>query len=67
MTNIEKEIIYFIDEEDFGEGYLANSRQSAHEWLNAFLDNLEDGENGVTVKFKRKDMTKEEFEAIPEI
>lgn len=66
LTSDGKEVVFFIDEEDFGEGYLLNSRRSAHEWLDAFFDNLEPAEVQA-VRFKREHMTKEEIEALPDI
>lgn len=60
------EVVIFIDDEDFGEGMLANSKESAREWFEAFLENLEDG-YAITVNFKRQDMTAAELAALPEI
>jgi hypothetical protein len=61
-----KEVVVFIDEDDFGHGFLAHSRRSAHEWLDAFLENLDVGEPS-EVRFKVNHMTKAEIEAMPEI
>ena len=61
-----KEVVYFIDEDDAGFGFLLHDRRAAHEWLDAFLDNLDPGEVS-RVDFRRQHMTKAEIEAIPEI
>jgi hypothetical protein len=62
-----KEKIYLINDVDFGVGSIANDRESAIAWFGAFLDNLENNQEAVPVKIYRKDMTKKEFEALPEI
>lgn len=61
-----REIVYFIDEDDAGFGFLAHDRRAAHQWLDAFLDNLDESEVS-RVDFKREHMTKAQIEAMPEI
>jgi hypothetical protein len=61
-----REIVYFIDEDDAGFGFLAHDRKAAHQWLDAFLDNLDPGEI-FQVDFKREHMTEEQIKAMPEV
>ncbi len=61
-----REKVYFIDEEDFGEGLLAHSLHSAHQWFDAFWENLGDREISI-VRFQKQAMTKAEIDAMPEI
>lgn len=61
-----KETVYFINEEEVGEGYLLRAPESMIEWLDTFLDNLEENEP-VTVKFKKCKMTQKEINDLPEL
>jgi len=61
-----KLVVFFIVEDDAGMGSLLHCRATAHQWLDAFLDNLDVGEKS-RVDFKREHMTKDEIEALPEI
>lgn len=61
-----KQVIFFINDHDFGEGSLAHCRKTAKQWFDAFLENLDDGDE-IEVTFKRQDMTKAELDALPEI
>jgi len=60
-----KETVYFVNEEELGEGWLANDPENMIEWLDAFLGNLEDDEP-VTVKFVKRKMTRKEINDLPE-
>jgi hypothetical protein len=61
-----KQVCYFINDHDFGEGSLLHDNRAAHQWFKAFLENLDDGDE-IDVTFKRKDMTEEEIEKLPTI
>lgn len=61
-----KEIVYFINDDDLNMGWLANDRQSANEWFNVFLDNLEENEPA-TVNFVKRKMTQKEINNLPEL
>lgn len=61
-----KETVYFINEDDLNMGWLANDRQSANEWFNAFLDNLEENEPAM-VNFVKRKMTQKQIDDLPEI
>ena len=62
-----KEIVYFINSEEEGLGAHANSLESALQWLAAFLENLDDGDAPSRVVFFRRDMTKAEIDALPQL
>jgi hypothetical protein len=64
--------IFFIkDGSDLGN--IAHNRKTAHEWLDALLDNLERGEGTLDNEFTEKvifefrAMTQKEFDALPEV
>lgn len=62
----DREAVYFINSDWEGMGSHANSRKSARQWFEAFLDSLEDGDAPDNVNFFRRDMTKAELDALPE-
>lgn len=61
-----KETVIFINDHDFGAGNLAHNYRAARQWFKAFVHSLEDGDE-ITVTFRRKDMTRSEIEALPEL
>jgi hypothetical protein len=67
----ERKDVFFI-EDGSGLGNLANSRKSAHEYLDTILDSIKLGEgnhadNVEVVKFEYRAMTQSEIDALPEI
>jgi hypothetical protein len=60
-----KHVVYCINSSAEGMGSHVNSRESALQWFAAYLENLSDGDDD-EITIRRKDMTKAEFEAIPE-
>jgi hypothetical protein len=64
--NPAKQTVYFINEDELNMGWLAHDPESMINWLETFLDNLHEGEE-VIVKFKKREMTRAEIEALPEI
>lgn len=61
------EPVFFIDDIDAGFGYVAYDDKSAHQWLQNLLDSIEEGEEPRIVRFKRRNMTQAELDALPEI
>jgi hypothetical protein len=57
---------FFLDHDESGFPPFANSRESIVEYIKAEFDNMEDGDT-MTLVIRRKDMTKAQIEALPEI